>query len=87
LQQRDGYWTNGHLRFDPLPPRPNGYARWAIRLASSLPTAQPIGFVKWHGLWREFVLSTCDGYIFAPDCLRDIAQFCVDRTAFLSRET
>lgn len=82
LTQVNGLWTNGHLRFDPIvpsiwPPRPG----WDIRLASSRADAEPVGRIRWHGLWREFVLRTAEGYVFAHDCLSDIAQFCRDRNA------
>lgn len=80
LTQVNGLWTNGHLRFDPIvpsiwPPRPG----WDIRLASSKVDAEPVGRIRWHGLWREFVFRTTEGYVFAQDCLSDITQFCRDR--------
>lgn len=73
-------WSNGHLRFDPMEGKIAQRLAWEIRLASSDTEAMPVGQIRYHGLWREYVLFTSQGFIFACDCLRDIAQFCEDRT-------
>jgi hypothetical protein len=80
-----GVWSNGHLRFDPLEGKIAQRPAWEIRLASSGQDAMSVGQIRFHGLWREYVLFTSAGYVFACDCLQDIAQFCRDRTKEWSR--
>ena len=64
-------WTNGHLWFDPTV---RGRRRaWEIRLVGSDAGAEPVGWIRWHGLWREYVLRTRADYVFAHDCLSDIS--------------
>jgi hypothetical protein len=65
-------WSNGHLRFD----RAGGPAArpaWDIRLAATGRAAAPVGHLRWNSIWREYVLLTREGYIFAHDCLDDIS--------------
>jgi hypothetical protein len=78
-------WSNGHLRFDPMEYREGKRPVWIMRLASSDQDAAPVGYIKWHGPWAQFVLWTVAEYVFAHDCLQDIAQFCRDRTTELQR--
>ena len=71
LQEKNGVWTNGHLRFDPAP----GRYRWDIRLAADSFDAQPVAHVRWNGVFGQFVMFTREGYIFGWDCLNDISDF------------
>jgi hypothetical protein len=64
-------WSNGHLRFDPAQ-RPFCRRSWDIRLAGT--GGEPVGHLRWNSIWREYVLLTREGYIFAHDCLDDISQ-------------
>jgi hypothetical protein len=64
-------WSNGHLRFDPSG-RPSYRRSWDIRLAGT--GGAPVGHLRWNSIWREYVLLTRPGYIFAHDCLDDISQ-------------
>jgi hypothetical protein len=66
-------WSNGHLRFDPSQRR-SGKPAWRVILAASDPDCDPVAHIRWHGLWGEYVLFTRRGYIFAHDCLADIAE-------------
>jgi hypothetical protein len=40
-----------------------------------------LGIVKWHIPWRRYCLFPING-VFEYKCLRDIADFCEDRTKF-----
>ena len=64
-------WSNGHLWFDPVVRRRR--RGWQVRLVGSDAGAEPVGTIRWHGLWGEYVLRTRDGYVFAQDCLSDIS--------------
>lgn len=63
-------WSNGHLRFDPMGPR-SGKPSWDIVMHAT--NSLPVGYLRWNSVWREYVLLTREGYIFAEDCLTDIA--------------
>ena len=39
-----------------------------------------IGEIKWFGRWRKYALFPDRDTVFEQDCLRDIAQFCEDKT-------
>ena len=72
LQEKDGVWTNGHLRFDRAGNRPY---RWDIRLMGDSIDSTPVAHVRWNGVFGEFVMYTREGYIFGWDCLNDISDF------------
>lgn len=57
-------WSNGHLEFRPA--KPNA---WDILLGP-----QPVAHIRWNSVWKEYVLLTRNQYIFAEDCLEDIAK-------------
>lgn len=40
-----------------------------------------LGLVKWYPGWRRYCFFPAPNTIFEQDCLRDIAQFCENRTA------
>ena len=70
-----GVWGNGHLRF--VPEWRHRKLAWNILLAGVPHTAKPVAHIRWHPTWKEYVLYTRDGHIFAIDCLADIRKFIV----------
>ena len=70
LQEVNGVWTNGHLRFDPV-----GHYRWDVHLVGDSMDARPVARVRWNGVFGEFVMFTQEGYVFGWDCLNDISDF------------
>lgn len=45
------------------------------RFAVQNKSDQILGFIRWHGPWRQYVFFTLDETLFNPDCLREIAGF------------
>lgn len=41
---------------------------------------EPLGTVKWFGRWRCYAFFPDTNTVFEKTCLRDIAQFCEERT-------
>jgi len=39
-----------------------------------------LGEVRFYPQWRKYCFFPADRTLFEPDCLRDIAQFCEDKT-------
>lgn len=39
-----------------------------------------LGFVRWWGGWRKYVLEPGEDTVFEETCLREIAAFCADMT-------
>lgn len=39
-----------------------------------------LGQVKWFGRWRKYAFFPKSNTLYEQDCLRDIADFCEDRT-------
>jgi len=40
----------------------------------------PLGRVAWFGRWRRYAFFPFDATVFEPQCLRDLAAFCEERT-------
>jgi hypothetical protein len=40
-----------------------------------------IGWVSWFARWRRYAFFPVAGTVYDPDCLRDLATFCEERTA------
>lgn len=34
-----------------------------------------LGFIKWHGAWRQYCKFDIDGVVFNKDCLLDVIDF------------
>ncbi len=51
--------------------------RWAL-----VPKAggQPVGDVEWYAPWRKYCFTPRSGTVFDQGCLREIADFCEQRT-------
>ena len=77
-----GLWSNGHLRFDPVQRQS---LAWEIRLADNPKNSEPVAYIRWNGIFREYVLLTKAVYIFGWDCLEDISHFIDDRNAVRCR--
>lgn len=39
-----------------------------------------LGEIKWLGKWRKYAFFPDRDMVFEQDCLRDLAQFCEDKT-------
>ncbi len=41
-----------------------------------------LGTIAWYGPWRKYAFSViyCSNVVFEEDCLREIAQFCENKT-------
>lgn len=39
-----------------------------------------IGLVKWYGAWRKYCFFPENRTLYDPSCLRELADFIVDRT-------
>lgn len=39
-----------------------------------------LGFVQWHGAWREYCYYTQDGIILDAGCMQELASFCEQQT-------
>lgn len=66
-----GTWSNGHLIFQPSQRR-SGRPAWDVVLAGH--PAAPVAHLRWNSVWREYALLTRAEFIFAHDCLADIAR-------------
>ncbi len=40
----------------------------------------PLGYIMWHGPWRKYCFAPRDKTIYEQDCLRDIANFCEQKS-------
>ena len=69
------------IRFVEAGTSPSGMTRrWTV-----IPTAQPdlaLGLVSWYAPWRCYAFSPAPGLatVYERRCLRDIADFCEERT-------
>ena len=52
-------------------------ANWRV---DSIEDGFELGYVKFHPRWRKYIYEPLENTIYEQDCLRDIAQFCQDRT-------
>lgn len=43
-------------------------------------TGLHLGEIRWRGAWRKYAFFPEPDTVFEQDCLRDIAQFCEDKT-------
>lgn len=39
-----------------------------------------LGDIKWRGAWRKYAFFPDRDTVFEADCMRDLAQFCEDKT-------
>ena len=74
-QQRD--WLN-------FVPRPDLKGKrktdiWAVEREDGLGAA--LGYVKWHGAWRQYCFFPDTATLYNADCLRQIADFCQRKRA------
>lgn len=62
------------------PKRPGQVTRrWA--LVPKGDAVRAIGWVSWYAPWRKYAFTPEPLSVYEPDCLRDIATFCEERTA------
>lgn len=62
-----------YIRFQPIqtaPKRKTGV--WNVVSMNGV----SLGFVKWHGSWRQFAFFPAHSTLFERECLRAIANFC-----------
>ncbi len=65
------------IRFESTPNKPG--AKTGLWIVRSLSDGTPIGLVRWIPGWRTYGYFPYEGTMYEDDCLRDIAQFIVDR--------
>jgi hypothetical protein len=70
-------WIEFVLRVNSvLPPRKT--LQWEVRPVAD--AGNPLGEVRWYGRWRKYCFFAEPSTIYEQDCLRDIAQFCEEKT-------
>lgn len=63
-----------YLVFQELPQPEKKTRLWVVR---SRRWADVLGYIRWHGPWRQYVLST-SGALFNRGCLADVDKFLED---------
>ncbi len=53
---------------------------WRVQPKDRPGLAACVGIVKWYGPWRKYTFTPYSHTVFEQDCLRDIADFCEQRT-------
>jgi len=66
-----------YIRFVPGPAKPKTLT-WKVVTANLF--AAELGEVGWFARWRQYAFSPKAGTVFNKDCLREIADFCDQRT-------
>lgn len=76
-QTASGRWTGEYVNFDVLTtPSALRTQRWVVANKHDY----LLGEVKWFPPWRKYAFCPEPKCLFEETCLRDIAQFIVDRT-------
>jgi hypothetical protein len=70
-------WTAEYIRFVAAPAQPAGRktAIWYVENGE-----RHLGRVSWFSAWRCYAFFPAGDTVFEKVCLRDIAEFCEDRT-------
>lgn len=68
----EGTWIT-FVEIDPAPKT----KRWSVVNKNTMET---LGTVSWFGRWRRYAFTPMENTVFEQDCLRDIADFCVNQT-------
>ncbi|MFH1184676.1 MAG: hypothetical protein V1755_06510 [Chloroflexota bacterium] len=73
-----------HIYFDPLPDDPKRRTRrWFVRSKHETDSDGDgliLTDIAWFGRWRKYAAQPRDGTIYEETCLREIAEFCEQRT-------
>jgi hypothetical protein len=69
------------ISFEYAGPSPSGKTlEWLVHPKDNRDLAACLGFVKWHCPWRKYTFQPFSNTVFENDCLRDIADFCEQKT-------
>lgn len=64
------------ITFDEPIPSPSGKTMtWRVKNGLVI-----LGDVKWYGPWRKYAFFPRPLTVYEPDCLKDLAQFCMEQT-------
>ena len=67
------------ISFKELDRTPSGKTRrWEVL---ALENGDLLGRISWYGQWRCYAFMPASGCVFEKACLRDIAEFCEERTS------
>ncbi len=73
-----GELRESYIYFNEAPPPSEKTRAWFVLAKES---DELLGTVKWLGRWRCYAFHPLDRTIYEQRCLRDIANFCQDRTS------
>ena len=66
------------IQFSDVGSSPSGKTR--IYIVESKEEGFKLGYVKWHSAWRQYSFFPEAGTVLEKTCLRDIAEFCEEKT-------
>lgn len=72
-----GDWDGTYIKFRNCGPRPGNKT---CDFEVSTDRGDVLGIVKWFGRWRKYSFFPEAGTLYEETCLREIAEFCQDRT-------
>ena len=65
-----------HLEFHEGPPKPKTRTWFVVNSHDNF----HLGWIGWFGRWRKYAFYPKPDTVYEEDCLRQIAEFCVDAT-------
>ena len=71
-----GNWSGTYVEFVHTPEAGRKTTVWAVTAKDG----SYLGRVSWFGRWRKYCFFPAPDCVFEETCLREIAQFIVDRT-------
>lgn len=81
---RTNDWIGTHIVFDEADQGSRGPARktkvWLVKTRETELLGTPLGTVRWFGRWRKYCFFPFADTVYEEVCLREIAEFIVDRT-------
>ncbi len=68
--------TTKHLHFTEGPNKPKTKTWYVVNKHDDI----QLGWVGWFARWRKYAFFPKIKTVYEEDCLKDIAQFCIDKT-------
>lgn len=69
-----------HMRIEQMPQQ-GGRITQMWRVVTNDGIGNLLGVIRWHAPWRKYAFFPEDGTLFEQDCLQDLSQTLIDKTA------
>lgn len=77
-----GHYLSKWIKFVPIDPT-GKTSRWQVATTDE---SSVLGSVHWFGRWRQYAFFPLPDTVYERQCLRDIAEFCEQKTAEWRRD-